>query len=266
MRLLFSIVSALLLLNLQVDLTVSAQTPEERVAELTNAERQERGKSRLIFSAELSKVAEEKARDMYNNGYFSHNSPTYGSPFQMLKSFGISYQKAAENIAEGYQSASEVVQAWMNSTGHRRNILNAEFNRIGVGYYQGYWVQMFIESTEKQQKQQPAPREDMYDPSPKRQAWQYYTVKQGDTAWEIAINNWISLQQLKILNPKIGDLSRLSVGQQIRVSGNRYEVKPGDTAWDIAQKHGMKLWELKALNPQDENLGILYVGQGLYVR
>ncbi|RPF53395.1 putative YkwD family protein [Aquisalibacillus elongatus] len=268
MRLLSSLMILVLVVPMFFQSEVSAQSPEQKVAELTNAERQERGRKPLTYSAELSKVAEAKAKDMYNNNYFSHTSPTYGSPFDMMKQFGISYRTAGENIAKGQPSASAVVQDWMNSSGHRRNILSPDFNRIGVGYYQGYWVQMFVYSTSKLQtdEAQPAPKEDSYDPSPKRPSWQYYTVKKGDTAWEIAINNWVSLRQLKILNPKIQDLGQLKVGQQIRVSGNQYEVKPGDSAWGIARKHGMKLWELRELNPQDENLNTLYVGQGLFVR
>nr|WP_238378868.1 LysM peptidoglycan-binding domain-containing protein [Halalkalibacillus sediminis] len=125
---------------------------------------------------------------------------------------------------------------------------------------------MFVYSKADYTAKDPAPKNDSYDPSPKRSGWQYYTVKSGDTAWEIAINNWISLEQMKILNPKINNLGNLTIGQKIRVSGNQYEVQPGDTAWNIARKHGMKIWELQVLNPQDETLGSLHVGQGLYVR
>ncbi|MFD1390030.1 LysM domain-containing protein [Alkalibacillus flavidus] len=125
---------------------------------------------------------------------------------------------------------------------------------------------MFIYSETAQDPSPPAPKEDNYDPSPERSSWQYYTVKQGDTAWEIAMDNWISLKQLEILNPNLDNLGRLQVGQEMRISGNQYEVKRGDTASSIAQKHGMKLWELRELNPQDDNLNTLYIGQGLYVR
>ncbi|MDQ0160356.1 putative YkwD family protein [Alkalibacillus salilacus] len=245
---------------------VSAQSPEEKVAELTNAERQDQGRSPLTYSTELSKVAEEKAKDMYNNNYFSHTSPTYGSPFDMMNQFGINYRTAGENIAKGQPSASAVVQDWMNSTGHRRNILSPDFNRIGVGSYQGHWVQMFIYSETTQDPNPPKPKEDDYDPNPERPSSQYYTVKRGDTAWEIAIDNWISLKQLEILNPNINDFGRLQAGQKMRISGNQYEVKRGDTASNIAKQHGMKLWELRELNPKDDNLNTLYIGQGLYVR
>ncbi|WP_242664935.1 CAP domain-containing protein, partial [Geobacillus zalihae] len=80
------------------------------------------------------------------NHYFSHNSPTYGSPFEMMKKFGISYTAAGENIAKGQRTPQEVVNAWMNSEGHRANILNKNFTHIGVGFEEnGYiWTQQFI--------------------------------------------------------------------------------------------------------------------------
>ena len=83
---------------------------------------------------------------MQKNNYFDHNSPTYGSPFDMMKKFGISYKSAGENIAQGQRTPEEVVQAWMNSAGHRANILNSGFTHIGVGYVESgnYWTQEFI--------------------------------------------------------------------------------------------------------------------------
>ena len=83
---------------------------------------------------------------MKDNQYFSHTSPTYGSPFDMMKRFGIAYRTAGENIAMGYQTPEAVVDGWMNSDGHRANILNASFTQIGVGYVADghYWTQMFI--------------------------------------------------------------------------------------------------------------------------
>lgn len=119
---------------------------EQKVVELTNQERTERGLSPLKISTELSKVAREKSRDMAENNYFSHNSPTYGSPFDMMKQFGITYKTAGENIARGQSTPQEVVNGWMNSEGHRENILNSSFTHIGVGYVENgnYWTQQFI--------------------------------------------------------------------------------------------------------------------------
>ncbi len=119
---------------------------EQKVVELTNQERAKNGLPALKLDVELSKVAREKSRDMQTKNYFSHTSPTYGSPFDMMKSYGISYRTAGENIAMGQQSPEEVVQAWMNSQGHRENIMNANFTHIGVGHIStgNYWTQMFI--------------------------------------------------------------------------------------------------------------------------
>ena len=91
-------------------------------------------------------MARYKSQDMLNNRYFSHNSPTYGTPFQMMKAFGLSFRTAGENIARGHATPQAVVNGGMNSSGHRANILNASYTQIGVGYAaQGnYWTQMFI--------------------------------------------------------------------------------------------------------------------------
>ena len=97
----------------------------------------------MQFDSSLNKVAQAKAADMAQNNYFDHNSPTYGSPFDMMKQFGVSYRTAGENIAMGQRSPQEVMEQWMNSQGHRQNILNGSFTKIGVGYVNGYWVQEF---------------------------------------------------------------------------------------------------------------------------
>lgn len=114
-----------------------------QVVTLVNQERAKAGLSPLSSDASLANVALVKAKDMYNNNYFDHNSPTYGSPFDMMKSFGISYRYAGENIAKGQRSPQEVMNAWMNSPGHKANILGSNFTKIGVAYYNGVWVQVF---------------------------------------------------------------------------------------------------------------------------
>lgn len=124
--------------------TDQASAFAKEVADLVNQERAKAGLAPLQFDDALSKVATAKAADMAQNNYFDHNSPTYGSPFDMMKQFGISYSTAGENIAMGQQSAQEVMSQWMNSEGHRQNIMNASFTKIGVGYVNGYWVQSFI--------------------------------------------------------------------------------------------------------------------------
>lgn len=119
---------------------------EQEVVRLVNEIRQKNGLKTLTFDWELARVARYKSQDMKDNRYFSHNSPVYGTPYQMMKSFGISYRSAGENIAKGYSTPQAVVNAWMNSPGHRANILNSGYTRIGVGYVAGgnYWTQMFI--------------------------------------------------------------------------------------------------------------------------
>lgn len=115
-----------------------------QVVKLVNAERAKSGLSALTSDALLDKVAVAKVKDMSNNNYFDHQSPTYGSPFDMMKQFGVTYSYAGENIAKGQKTPQEVVTAWMNSEGHRANILSKNFTHIGVGYYNGYWAQEFI--------------------------------------------------------------------------------------------------------------------------
>lgn len=116
----------------------------QKVTELVNQERATAGLSPVTLDTQLSEVAMLKAKDMVEQNYFSHQSPTYGSPFDMMRAHGITYQTAAENIAKGQKTAEEVMHAWMNSEGHRKNIMNSSFTKIGVAYYNGVWVQQFI--------------------------------------------------------------------------------------------------------------------------
>lgn len=129
--------------------TTSELTADEKeVFDLINAKRTANGLSALKIDDELQNVARIKAQDMVDNNYFSHTSPVYGSPFDMIKKFGISYKTAGENIA-GNSSNSGAVNAWMNSSGHRANILNSSFNYTGIGVvkspkYGKVFVQMFM--------------------------------------------------------------------------------------------------------------------------
>jgi len=119
---------------------------EQEVIRLVNEQRVKNGLNPLTENWQLSRVARYKSQDMVDNRYFSHTSPTYGSPFQMIRDFGISFRRAGENIAYGQRTPQAVVNAWMNSSGHRANILNASYTQIGVGYVAegNYWTQMFI--------------------------------------------------------------------------------------------------------------------------
>lgn len=127
----------------------SELTPEERrMIELVNKARSDAGLSPLAIDGELSKVARLKSRDMLDKNYFSHDSPTYGSPFDMMKQFGIQYRTAGENIACN-QDAARAHQALMNSEGHRAIILSKDFTHIGIGIAEGgpcgkMFTQLFI--------------------------------------------------------------------------------------------------------------------------
>ena len=119
----------------------------EEVLRLVNEQRAKNGLAALTLSDKLCELAELKAEDMVANGYFDHTSPTYGTPFDMLKQFGVPYRSAGENIAAGQSTPEEVMNDWMNSAGHRANILNAGYTELGVGIAVGqrgiYWVQLF---------------------------------------------------------------------------------------------------------------------------
>ena len=119
---------------------------ENEVVRLVNEQRQKNGLKPLTANWELSRVARYKSQDMVDNRYFAHNSPLYGTPFQMIKAFGISFRTAGENIAYGQRTPKQVVDTWMNSSGHRANILNSSYTQIGVGYVSNghYWTQLFI--------------------------------------------------------------------------------------------------------------------------
>lgn len=128
--------------------TSNMNSDEKEVFDLINKQRTNNGLAALKNDSEVQRVARIKAQDMVDNNYFSHTSPTYGSPFDMLKSFKISYKTAGENIA-GNSSNSSVVTAWMNSSGHKANILNSNFNYTGIGVvsspkYGKMYVQLFI--------------------------------------------------------------------------------------------------------------------------
>lgn len=128
--------------------TSSMNSDEKEVFNLINKQRTNNGLPALKNDSEVQRIARIKAQDMVDNNYFSHNSPTYGSPFDMMKSFKVSYKTAGENIAAN-SSNSSAVTAWMNSSGHKANILNSSFNYTGIGVvssprYGKMYVQMFI--------------------------------------------------------------------------------------------------------------------------
>lgn len=110
------------------DLTVE----EDQMINLVNRARQDNNLEPLTTDPELTRVARIKSQDMVDNDYFSHNSPTFGSPFDMLDHFGIKYLYAGENLAAN-PSIENAHTSLMNSPGHRQNILNENFTHIGIG-------------------------------------------------------------------------------------------------------------------------------------
>ncbi|MFC0560877.1 CAP domain-containing protein [Halalkalibacter alkalisediminis] len=118
---------------------------EQQLVDLVNQERIQRGLSPLQVNEQLTEVARVKAQDMIDQQYFSHHSPTYGSPFDMLTQFGVSYRTAGENLA-GNHTVEAAHQALMNSEGHRANILNGEYGEVGIGIIEGGpYGKMFVQ-------------------------------------------------------------------------------------------------------------------------
>ncbi|HEY8341846.1 MAG TPA: CAP domain-containing protein [Calditerricola sp.] len=197
-------------------LAAAAGTSEQKVVDLVNAERAKVGLPPLVHDAQLSKIALIKAQDMYHNHYFSHYSPTYGSPFDMLKRFGVAYTYAGENIAKGYPDAQSVMAGWMGSAGHRQNILHPAYDRIGVAHYNGIWVQLFTGDAKVGQSGSSNVAQKPAQPS-KKQAAVPYTVKPGDTLYRIANAYGVPLWKLIAANPQIKNPNLIYVGQTVYV-------------------------------------------------
>jgi len=122
---------------------------ENEVIKLVNEEREKYGLPALVKNQELCRIARMKAYDMIENNYFAHNSPIYGSPFNMMEHEGLNFSSAAENIGMGQRTAAEIMKSWMDSPGHRANILSKTVTNIGVGAAKAangtlYWSQLFI--------------------------------------------------------------------------------------------------------------------------
>ncbi len=129
--------------------TNSLASYEQQVFELVNKERVARGLATFKYNTNLAYCARVKSQDMIDKKYFAHNSPTYGSPFDMMEKFGLRFSAAGENIAYGQKTAAEVMNAWMNSPGHKANILSQAYTTIGVGVAKAangtlYWTQQFM--------------------------------------------------------------------------------------------------------------------------
>ncbi|MGL5202942.1 CAP domain-containing protein [Cetobacterium sp.] len=121
----------------------------EVILNLVNIERENRGIEPLKLNPTLNALAKIKSDDMHHNQYFSHNSPTYGSPFDLMEKHNVQYMTAGENIAKGQNTPEFVMKSWMDSPGHRKNILNPKFKEMGVSrdeFGNNIWTQMFIGS------------------------------------------------------------------------------------------------------------------------
>ena len=116
-----------------------------QVVELVNAERAKYGLSALTVDAKVQQAALVRAKESAQS--FSHTRPNGSSFSTALTEAGVSYRRAGENIAYGQRTPQQVMNAWMNSSGHRANILNEDFTTIGVGYTvingTAYWAQLF---------------------------------------------------------------------------------------------------------------------------
>ncbi|MDE5413096.1 CAP domain-containing protein [Alkalihalobacterium chitinilyticum] len=117
---------------------------ELQILDITNVIRTRHNLAVLKWDHEVSKVAYGHSKDMYENQYFSHTSPTYGELKDRLEREGVSFYFAGENIAAQYVDSIEAVEGWLNSEGHRVNLLNEEFTHLGVGVFERYYTQNFM--------------------------------------------------------------------------------------------------------------------------
>lgn len=129
--------------------TACASAEEAEVIRLANAVRTSMGLGMLTCHDAIAVTARKHSQDMCRQDYFSHTGLDGSSPFDRMRREGVSYRTAGENIAWGQSTAAAVHEAWMNSRGHRANILNGAFGRIGVGYERcggrPYWTQVFAD-------------------------------------------------------------------------------------------------------------------------
>lgn len=112
--------------------TASLSAQEQTAGNLLNSDRARYGLAPLVIDPELCRIARVKSRDMRDNQYFAHTSPTYGDVRSMLRQFGYAYSAAGENIAH-HATVEKAQAAFLSSPGHRRNIMNSAYTRVGLG-------------------------------------------------------------------------------------------------------------------------------------
>ena len=117
---------------------------EQRVFELVNIERTNRGLNALTWHNTLASLARAHSVDMVNRNFFDHTCPSGRLPWDRMHNAGLSFGVAAENIASGFRTPEEVVNGWMSSQGHRDNILHPSLRHLGVGFYRDHWTQKFM--------------------------------------------------------------------------------------------------------------------------
>ncbi len=112
--------------------------------EMMNDHRESVGCPRLAWNDHVASVAQEHSEDMIDRDFFAHTNPDGDSPFDRLQNAGVLYSSGAENIAWGYHSAADVLNGWLNSSGHKANIENCSLTEHGVGILQSHWTHLFI--------------------------------------------------------------------------------------------------------------------------
>ncbi len=144
--------------SVQQDVTLSSELADpspidlatlsviQQVLNIVNSERGRAGLSPLRLHSQLTAAAQAHSNDMARHHFMSHTGSDGSSPFDRMKRHGYNFRRAGENVAAGQTSPQDVMRAWMNSSGHRANILNPNYYDIGIGYARGnklYWTQTF---------------------------------------------------------------------------------------------------------------------------
>lgn len=146
-----TIVSILISLILPIFPTqvLASSITESTIFNLTNSERSTYSVAKVSWNYKLANAAKAKAQDMINKDYFSHNTPSGATPWTFITAAGYNYIYAGENLAMNFTAAEDVMVSWMNSGGHRANILSTNFKELGVGVvtgeYQGYTTTMVVQ-------------------------------------------------------------------------------------------------------------------------